>query len=136
MVNLLYFPVCKDKVHEMLNEDTTEYSSDTNRDNYYKYPTITCPCHSMFFIQAYTDKDGTILHRDMIVKEAFKKLFIHIEHKICASGSIEHINILIDMIGLENTILMLKKWSERNNVIGEVLKSQVIMLNSRKDKNE
>jgi hypothetical protein len=31
---------------------------------------------------------------------------------------------------------MLKKWSERNNVIGEVLKSQVIMLNSRKDKNE
>jgi hypothetical protein len=98
----------------------------------FRYSYIKCPCNRVrkLGVEQYCDKNGKLLDVKDFELYSVYRYINHLHSQIRLYGDDVHINILVDLIGIENSINLLNVWITKNINVTEKLKLAVIKLNN------
>ena len=88
---------------------------------YYRYVSIRCPCEkdNIQWSEEETDKEGNFNYWKP--ENIAYRLLEHVERKIRLRADKYHINLLIDLIGKDEAIILLERWAKKNMVVAIAL---------------
>lgn len=101
----------------------------------FRYVYMSCPCgnDSLQPEELICDEEGNYSEskRESVEYKFGWKLFQHIERKIRLTGDVNHIKILIEVLGDEEALKLLEYWSKKNILIGLALQKYIAELKMR-----
>jgi hypothetical protein len=124
----------ENKVKEYVKKNVTisekTYESWYNNGRIVKRASVECPCKSdrLQSVECHID-DNENVKGDWHIQELAWKLSNHIERKIRFRPDMEHVNILIELIGKEEALHLIHGWAKKNIAIAASLLKIVEKLN-------
>ncbi len=120
----------KQKIEEFVKNNIDIHSS-IFKDDYGHNVTsceIKCPCkHSNLFAYLRLDENGKRTENSLqyTISCLAWSLLTHIEHKIRMRADKFHIELLIQLIGKDEALLFLDKWSKKNMIVALALQQYI-----------
>lgn len=101
---------------------------------FFRYSYISCRCNkkNRRGVDEGCLKSGEILNQSNFEIDCVYRYVHHLHNQIRLYGDDVHINILVEIIGLDNTIELLKYWILKNMNVTELLRKAVERLEKQK----